>query len=157
MAVELDLLSPNDRPALLGLSSPELLAGCQKTLQDLGYKVHRTASHADFLSRFAQVQYHLVILEELFEATSALENKALTSLQAMPMHQRRHAASLLLGRSYQTLHSLQAFQQSVHAVINSADLDKLPQIVQKVTADNDLFYSVYRDAQLRLAQGKQGN
>ena len=154
MAAEFDLLSSTDHPGLLGLSTPELLAPCQKALQDLGYKVHSTNSHSEFLSRFAQIQYQIVILEELFDAASSLENKALINLQTMPMNQRRHTVSILIGLSFQTLHPMQAFQQSVHAVVNMADVQKLPQIIQKVVADHDLFYNVLRDTQLRMTQGK---
>jgi energy-coupling factor transporter ATP-binding protein EcfA2 len=140
---------------IITLEDPvELLAACRKALDQMGYKVHPAASHAEFLSRFAQIQYQVALVEDVFDAASALENRALTSLQAMPLSQRRHAVSFLLGRSFQTLNPMQAFQQSVHAVVNAADLDKLPQIVQKVTADNDLFYNIFRDSQSRLAQGK---
>ncbi|MBI2947955.1 MAG: hypothetical protein HYY23_09925 [Verrucomicrobia bacterium] len=154
MPADLDLLSSTDRPALLGLSSAEFLAACRKALEGLGYKVHHAASHAEFLSRFSQIQYQVAMVEDVFDAPSALENRALTALQGMPMSQRRHAVSFLLGRSFQTLNPMQAFQQSVHAVVNAADLDKLPQIVQKVTADHDLFYNIFRDSQNRLAQAK---
>lgn len=154
MAAEFELLTANDRPALLALSSPDLLSASRKALEELGYKIHNAVSHTEFLSRFTQIQYQVVILEELFDAASALENRALASLQGMPMNQRRHAVCFLVGRSYQSLNPMQAFQQSVHAVVNSADADKLPQIIQKVTADHDLFYHVFRDAQTRTAQGK---
>ncbi len=154
MAGEFDLLSTTDRPALLGLNSTDRLAACRKTLEGLGYKVHSAISHADFLFRCAQAQYQNEILEELFDASSRAENQSLTSLQGMPMAQRRHAVSFLFGPSYQTLHPMQAFQESVHAEVNAGDVYKLHQIVQKVMADNDLFYNAYRDTLLRMAQGK---
>ncbi|MBM3840895.1 MAG: hypothetical protein FJ398_23660 [Verrucomicrobia bacterium] len=154
MPADLELLSSTDRPPLLGISTAELLAACRKVLEQLGYKVHHAPSHAEFLSRFAQIPYQIAMMEDVFDAASALENRALISLQLMPMSQRPHAVSFLLGRSFQTLNPMQAFQQSVHAVVNAADLDKLPQIVQNVTSDNDLFYNIFKDAQTRMAQGK---
>ncbi|MBI4657956.1 MAG: hypothetical protein HY735_03750 [Verrucomicrobia bacterium] len=154
MAAEFELLGPSDKPALLGLSDPTLQGLARKALEELGYKVHTVANHAEFLARFAQIQYQVVVLEELFNASTSLENRALTSLQSMPMAQRRAAVSLLFGRTFQTLHPMQAFQQSVHAVINTADTEKLGQIVAKVVADHALLYGIFRDAQLRLAQGK---
>jgi hypothetical protein len=57
----------------------------------------------------------------------------------MPMNQRRHATVLLLGDSFQTFTPMQAFQQSVHAVINSSELFLLKQLIEKAVADNNLF------------------
>ena len=154
MAAEIDLLNATDRPVLLGLATPDWAAACKKTLEDLGYKVHCADSHSDFMSRFVQIQYPLLILEESFDAAPPQDNQTLKALQAMPMGQRRHVVSVLVGKSFQTLHPMQAFQQSVHAVVNAGDLGKLPQIIQKAVADHGLFYGVFRDSQLRLTQGK---
>jgi hypothetical protein len=47
--------------------------------------------------------------------------------------------------------ALQSFQQSVHAVINPRDLDKIRSIIQQVVSDNDLFLQVFRDALLQIS------
>ena len=154
MAAEFELLTAADKPALLAITNPDLLSGCRQALEELGYKVHHVESHTDFLTRFSQISYQIVILDELFDANSPGENRTLAALQSMPMSQRRHAVCMLFGASYQSLHPMQGFQQSVHAVINHSDLSKVGQIIQKVVSENDLFYSGYRDAQLRLAKGK---
>jgi len=65
------------------------------------------------------------------------------------MNQRRHATVILLGESFQTFTPMQAFQQSVHAVINSSELFLLKQLIEKAVADNTLFLSSYREAQSR--------
>src|SRR3989454_12786750 len=62
----------------------------------------------------------------------------------MPMAQRRHTVFILLGSSVSTLSAIQAFQHSVHAVVNREELgllgpNILGPIVQRVVADNDLF------------------
>jgi len=44
---------------------------------------------------------------------------------------------------------MQAFQQSVHAVINSSELFLLKQLIEKAVADNALFLTSYREAQTR--------
>jgi hypothetical protein len=66
---------------------------------------------------------------------------------------------ILLGNSFSTLNTLQAFQQSVHAVVNRDEMallgpNILGPIVQRVAADNDLFLHVYRDTQLQIVQGR---
>ena len=68
----------------------------------------------------------------------------------MPMNQRRHATVILFGDSFQTFTPLQAFQQSVHAVINSSELFLLKQLIEKAVADNTLFLHSFREAQTRM-------
>ena len=80
MAVAFELLSPTDKPALLAFTNPDYLAAGQSALAALGYKVHVAASHDDFVSRFSQIQYQLVLIEELFNAGSPAENRTLAHL-----------------------------------------------------------------------------
>jgi hypothetical protein len=155
MSDTFEFISPTDRPALLGLSNPEWLAKCRAGLNELGYKIHMAANHEDFIARFQQVHYQVALLEERFAANSPEENLSLVGLQHMPMNQRRHATIFLLGDGYVSLHPMQAFQQSVHAVINSAELGSLKAILQQVVADNDLFLQVFRDTMMQItAWGK---
>ena len=149
MSNQFDFISATDKPALLAFSTPEWLEAARAALTELGYKVHTAATHTDFLIRFSQVHYQVVIVEELFAANNIGENLTLNALQAMPMDQRRHATVLLLGNSFQTFTPMEAFQQSVHAVINSSELFLLKQLIEKAVADNVLFLNSYREAQNR--------
>jgi hypothetical protein len=150
MSSKFDFISANDKPALLAFSTPEWLEAAKAALTELGYKVHTAATHTDFLIRFSQVHYQVVIVEELFAANDLSENLTLRALQAMPMNQRRHATVILFGNSFQTFTPLQAFQQSVHAVIGSSELFLLKQLIEKAVADNTLFLHSFREAQTRV-------
>jgi hypothetical protein len=150
MAERFEFISTSDKPALLAFSTPEWLEAARTALVELGYKVHTAATHGDFLVRFSQIQYQVVVVEELFAANDVSENLTLKALQTMPMSQRRHATVILFGDSYQTFTPLQAFQQSVHAVINSSELFLLKQLIEKAVADNTLFLNSYRDTQARM-------
>ena len=149
MTSRFDFISATDKPALLAFSTPEWLDAAKTALTELGYKVHTAATHSDFLIRFSQVRYQVVVVEELFAANSMTENLTLQALQAMPMSQRRHATFILFGDSFQTFTPMQAFQQSVHAVINSSELFLLKQLIEKAVADNTLFLNSFREAQRR--------
>src|SRR5262249_36467299 len=140
----------SDKPALLAFSTPEWLEAARGALAELGFKVHTAATHGDFLIRFSQVRYNVVILEERFAANDISENLTLQSLQHIPMAQRRHCTIVLFGDSFQTFTPMQAFQQSVHAVINSSELFLLKQLIEKALADNTLFLHSYREAQSRV-------
>jgi hypothetical protein len=150
MADSFDFISTTDRPALLAFSTPEWLEAARSALTELGFKVHTAATHGDFLIRFSQIRYHVVIVEELFAANSIDENLTLKAIQQMPMNQRRHATVLLFGESFQTFTPMQAFQQSVHAVINSSELFLLKQLIEKAVADNTLFLHSFRETQTRV-------
>jgi hypothetical protein len=149
MTKQFDFISASDKPALLAFSTPEWLEAAKVALEELGFKVHTAATHSDFLIRFSQVHYQVVILEELFAANNIGENVTLRALQTMPMNERRHATVILFGESFQTFTPMQAFQQSVHAVINSSELFLLKQLIEKAVADNTIFLTSFREAQSR--------
>jgi hypothetical protein len=134
MADRFEFISTTDKPALLAFSTPEWLEAARTALVELGYKVHTAATHGDFLVRFSQIQYQVVVVEELFAA----------------MSQRRHATVILFGDSFQTFTPLQGFEQSVHAVINSSELFLLKQLMEKAIAENTLFLHSFRETQARM-------
>ena len=68
MSDQFDFIGATDKPALLAFSTPEWLEGVKTALQELGYKIHTAATHSDFLVRFSQVRYQVVIVEERFAA-----------------------------------------------------------------------------------------
>lgn len=150
MPSQFDFISATDKPALLAFSTPEWLEASRTALSELGYKVHTAATHGDFLIRFSQTRYQVVIIEERFAANDITENLTLRSMQTMPMPQRRHSTVILVGDSFQTFTPMQAFQQSVHAVINSSELFLLKQLIEKTIAENDLFLHTLRETQSRV-------
>lgn len=149
MSDSFEFISTTDKPALLAFSTPEWMEEARTALMELGYKAHTAATHGDFLVRFAQAHYQVVILEERFAANDISENLTLQAIQNMPMSQRRHAVFILFGESFQTFTPLQAFQQSVHAVINSSELFLLKQLIEKTVTDTNFFLTNFRDAQTR--------
>lgn len=151
---EYEFISPSDKPALLALSSLEALANVQTIVLECGFKIHVASNHEDFSRRFTALNYQLVIVEELFAAGTPEENTTLRQLQWMPMPRRRHTVVILLSDRHQTLNPMHAFQQSVHAVVNKADLSSLGSIIQKTVSDNDTFLHTYREVLAAAAKGK---
>lgn len=151
MAVEFEFITSNDKPALIGLSTPELQETARTALDQLGYKVHMAVNHGEFLHKFAQAPYQVVILEELFSCATPEENESLRMFQQMPMSQRRHAVAILFGFNMATFNPMQAYQQGVHAVVNPSEMFLLIQLIQKAVADNDLFLHTFREVQRRMA------
>ncbi len=152
MPESFDFIGAADRPALIACSRAAWADTAKTVLQDLGYKVHAVTAHDEFATRFSQVAYQLVVIEELFAANNPEENISLKSLQAMPMGRRRHATIILLGDGFQTLDPMQAFQQSVHGVVNGSEVAMLRPLVEKAVADNELFLHSFREVQSRVAR-----
>jgi hypothetical protein len=150
MTTSFDFVGTEDKPALIAFSTPEWLESAKAALLELGYKVHTAATHTDFLVRFGQVHYQVVIIEELFAANTIEENLTLQTLRTMPVNQRRHATIFLLGDSFQTFTPMEAFKFSVHAVISSSEMFLLKQLVEKGVADNTMFLQSFREVQNRV-------
>jgi hypothetical protein len=153
MVDKFDFISTTDKPALLAFSTPEWLEAIKTALQELDFKVHTAATHTDFLIRFSQIHYQVVIVEELFAANMLAENLTLKSLQSMLMNERRHSTVILFGESFQTFAPMQAFQESVNAVISSSELFLIKQLIEKAVADYAVFLHSYREVQTRIYAG----
>ena len=149
---EFSIIGPSDQPALLAISTPEVIGIAKTTLTDMGYKVHIVENYDQFDLRYNQVNYQVVVIEETFAGSDSLENPSLRMIQNLSMGVRRHATFFLIGESMETLNTMQAFAQSVHCVINYAELQMLPELVQKTVAENELFLTTYRDVQRRVYQ-----
>jgi hypothetical protein len=149
---EFDIIGPGDQPALLAISTPEVIGVAKMALAELGYKVHVVESHEQFELRYYQINYQIVVLEEAFGGVDSLENPTLRMIQNLSMSLRRHAAIFLVGPSMETLNTMQAFALSVHCVINYSELQILPELVQKTVGENEMFLTTYRDVQRRVYQ-----
>lgn len=149
---DLDIIGPNDEPALVAVTTPEVIAVVKPALQEIGYKVHMAENFDQFETRYSQINYHVVVIEEFFAGSDSLTNPSLQMVQELPMSLRRHAVFILIGQTMETLNALQAFSASVHCTINYAELSMFPDLVRKTVVENDLFLSTYRDTQRRVYQ-----
>jgi hypothetical protein len=142
---ETQFITAADKPALIAFSTPDWLDAVKVALNELGYKVHSAVTHSDFLVRFSQVRYQVVIIEELFAANTLDENASVNALANMSMNDRRHATVILFGNSFQTFAPMEAFQHSVHAVINGSEIFMLKELIEKAVAENIVFLQSYRE------------
>jgi len=149
---EFEFIGPGDQAALLAISTPEITGAIKTALTELGYKVHVVENYEQFDFRYNQTNYQIVVIEETFAGSDSLENPTLRMMQNLSMSQRRHATVFLIGPTMETLNTMQAFTQSVHCVINLAELPMFAELVQKIIAENDMFLAAYRDIQRRVYQ-----
>lgn len=152
MSEEFDFIGPNDLPALVAITNPEALAAVKATLAEMGYKVHIVETHLQFETRYNQINYQVVVIEDTFAGNPLDVNPSLQFVQNLPMAQRRYASIFLLGGAFETLNTLQAFAQSVHCVINYTEIPVIGQLIQKTIAENNLFLNTFREVEHRVYQ-----
>jgi hypothetical protein len=147
---EFEFIGPNDKPALLAVTTPEALAACKQALSGMGFKSHVVDSHPMFETRYNQVNYQIVVIEENFAGANILQHDSLHYIQELPMTQRRNTVFILTGPNFESLNTMQAFVNSVHCVVNFTELPMLTEVLQKTVAENDMFYNTFRDVQQRI-------
>ena len=61
MSYELEFIGPNDKPALLALSTPEWLDAAKNVLSEIGYKVHAASNHDDLIANLAEANQKITV------------------------------------------------------------------------------------------------
>ena len=133
------------RPALVCVDDASRQAAVTSALKELGYAPETPSSVDNALDRMRKTSYEVVVVDETFQGSTSLDNGVLKGLGAMSMTVRRYMFVALIGKSLPTLDNATAFARSVNAVFSYGDLDQLAPILQRAIADNDAFYSVFRD------------
>jgi hypothetical protein len=154
MASEFEFFGAGDKPALLAACSPAMAELCRLAMEAAGFKVQAVAAHQQFVDLYIRSPYQLVVLEEGFGAMHPDEDPTLHYIQWLPMSQRRSVVFILLGRAHETLDPMTAFQQSVHAVVNVAQVDMLERIIVKVVGENTAFLRPFFAAQERVVKSE---
>jgi hypothetical protein len=133
------------RPALVCVDAGDRADAVIAALTELGYAPESPADADDAIDRMRKTAYQVVIVDEGYEGTSALDNPVLKALAGMAMALRRYMFVTLLGADVKTLDHAVAFARSVNAVVNVNDVVQLTPILRRAIADNDAFYRVFRE------------
>ena len=141
----LEVLEEGAMSALVCVDQPERLQAVKEALDDLNYYSSVASSVKEALSKLRYNQYDLVMLDEEFCGESADNNTILRYLQPMPMSTRRNIFLMMISNEIRTLDNLLAFANSVNAVINVSDVQKVKLVLERAMADHRRFYKVYKD------------
>ena len=135
----------NQRYGLLAVDDPDRKAEVSAALQELGYRVHIASSMEDGRDRLRKSSYDMVVIDQAFQGSTALDNELLRLLQGMPMTIRRYMLVTLLGHDVKTLDNMTAFGLSVNTVVNYNDVAQIRPILERAIGENDLFFRVIRN------------
>jgi hypothetical protein len=141
---KMDFFEVGDKTSLI-CGDPNTTDAAKATLRELGYKLHIAETPEIAIERIRYTNYDCIIVQENFAGSSLRSNAVLNYLIPLPMAQRRYWFVCLVGPSFKTLDAMQAFAQSVHLVLNPADLPNLTAILKRGLADFELLYRAHRD------------
>jgi len=150
---KMEFFALDDRAALICGDSITAEAA-KETLRELSFKFHTAETPELAIERIRYTEYDCIILDETFAGSSLRSNAVLNFLSALPMNQRRNWFVCLVGPSFKTLDAMQAFAQSVHLVLNPADLPNLTAILKKGLVENGLLYGAYDEILASLGGGR---
>jgi CheY-like chemotaxis protein len=125
--------------------TPERQAIIKAALDQVGLTMFPVKTTEEAVERLRREVFEVLILDEQFQGSTALDNEVLHAIQTMQMAQRRYMFVILLGREYKTFDNMMAFARSVNVVVNLNDLPHLPAILRKGLQDNNDFYRVFRE------------
>ncbi len=141
---KMDFFELGDKTSLI-CADPNTTEVAKATLRELGFKFHTAEAPEMAVERLRYTNYDCIVVHENFAGGSLRSNAVLSYLAPLPMAQRRYSFVCLIGPSFKTLDAMQAFGQSVHLVLNPADLPNLAAILKRGLAEFDLLYRAYRD------------
>jgi hypothetical protein len=141
---KMEFFEVGDKTSLV-CADPATTDLAKMTLRELGFKFHTVETPELAIERVRYTSYDCIILHENFAGSSLRSNVVLNYLAALPMPQRRFSFVCLVGPSFKTFDAMQSFAQSVHLVLNPADLPNLGPILKKGLAEFDLLYHAYRE------------
>jgi CheY-like chemotaxis protein len=87
--------------------------------------------------------FDVVILDELFGTENSGSNDLLTYLSNQNMAMRRRFFVVLVGKDFNTMDKLAAFNKSVNMVINKGDIDHIGETIKRGVDDYSAFYHVF--------------
>ena len=141
---KMDFFEVDDKTSLI-CADPNTTEIAKSTLRDLGFKFHTAETPELAVERLRYTNYDCIVAHENFAGGSLKSNAVLNYLTPLPMVQRRNSFVCLIGPSFKTLDAMQAYAQSVHLVLNPADLPNFAAILKKGLAEFELLYRAYQD------------
>jgi len=132
-----------DKTSLI-CTDPSTSEAVKATLKELGFRSHTAETPELAIEGMRYTSYDCIVVHENFAGSSLRSNPVLNYLVPLPMAQRRYSFVCLVGPSFKTLDALQAFAESVHLVLNPADLPNFGPILKKGLAEFESLYRVYK-------------
>jgi predicted Zn finger-like uncharacterized protein len=113
-----------------------------RALVDADYQVYIAEDTAQAIERMREDQMDVVILESDFDPVEQGAAFVTSEINVLTPAKRRRLVFVHLSPTARTLDSHAAFVQNVNLVVNTADIEGLPQVLERTIRD---FNDLYRD------------
>jgi predicted Zn finger-like uncharacterized protein len=122
-----------------------------RALVDENYQVYIAEDTSQAIERMREEQMDIVILEPEFDAVEQGAAFVTSEINVLSPAKRRRLLFVQISPTARTLDSHAAFVYNVNLMVNTADLDKLPKVLERTLRD---FNDLYRDfnAALNIAE-----
>jgi len=148
----LEMVEDGMKTSLLCTSDTSRLEKMEQMLRQLDFYVSTAPTSQLALSKLRNNRYDLVVLDELFEASTQSDNLVLHHIQFMPMHQRRQFFLCLLSENLPSLDQLLSFRIGTDLILNVQDLDKTKIVLVRAMKDHKSFYKIFNNELERKGQ-----
>jgi response regulator RpfG family c-di-GMP phosphodiesterase len=140
-----------ERRRVLVCVTPPRREALGRALVDNDYQVYIAEDTSQAIERMREDQMDIVILEPDFDAVEQGAAFVTSEINVLRPAKRRRLLFIHLSPTVRTMDSHAAFVQNVNLVVNLADVDKLPKVLERTLRD---FNDLYRDfnAALNVAE-----
>jgi len=129
------------RRALVCVTPPRREA-IGRAMVDADYQVYIAEDTSQAIERMREDQMDVVILEAEFDPVEQGAAFVTSEINVLSPAKRRRLVFVHLSQTARTLDSHAAFVQNVNLVVNTADVETLPQVLERTMRD---FNDLYRD------------
>lgn len=131
-----------ERRRALVCVTPPRRADIGRALVDADYQVYIAEDTSQAIERMREDQMDVVVLEAEFDPVEQGAAFVTSEINVLSPAKRRRLVFVHLSPSARTLDSHAAFVQSVNLIVNTADIESLPQVLERTMRD---FNDLYRD------------
>jgi predicted Zn finger-like uncharacterized protein len=135
----------NGKAALICENDLQLRTKIQIALKTMGYTPHTCDITRDAIKKLRFHAYDLVILNEMFDTHHIETNGVQIYIAQLDTSRRRDIFAVLMGRKFQTLDRMTAFNKSFNIVINTAQINNLENILAQGIKKHDAFYRIFKE------------
>ena len=129
-----------ERRRALVCAAPSRRETIGRALVDDNYQVYLAEDTSQAIERMREEQMDVVILEPDFDPVEQGAAFVTSEINVLRPAKRRRLIFVQLSPSFRTLDSHAAFVHNVNLVVNTADVEKLPKVLERTLRDyNDLY------------------
>ncbi|MBW2630673.1 MAG: hypothetical protein JRC90_02730 [Deltaproteobacteria bacterium] len=147
-----DFIEEGGKTALICESGPIVRIKIGNILEEMGYYITEAATAHESLRNMRVHMYQLIVVNESFDTEGTVDNYVLDYIRHLPMNVRRNIFVTMLSVGVRTMDNMAAFAESVNLIINLEDIDDAGAIIERGIADDEGFYSTFKDALKRAGR-----